>query len=185
LKDTLEDSGKISEIEHVVELVGSRKKSVLDLVPDLDGGASEAINNLVEFIGEELGLEGVLNDGTINTVDVGGENHVKDEELSLESVGDIVTTSTRMVHSTEILKVDDILELTSEVLFKMVETSLFDELSDDFEGNLIVPLVDEGHGDIIDKNSHLLVARRRVVLTSLGITFSFDRGLEMGGLSSG
>jgi len=185
LKDTLEDSGEISKIEHVMELVGSRKKSVLNLVPDLNGGTSEIINNSVEFVGEELGLEGVLDDRSVDTVDVGRENHIEYKELSLESVGDIVTTSTRMVHGTEVLKVDDVLELTSEVLFKMVETALFDELSDDFKGDLIVPLVDEGHGDIIDEDSHLLVSWRSVVPTLLGIAFSFNGGLEVVGKSGG
>jgi len=168
-----------------MELVGSGEESVLHLVPDLDGSASETINDLVEFVREELGLEGVLNDRTVDTVDVGRENHIENKELSLKSVGDIITTSTRMVHSTEILKIDDVLELASEILFKMVETTLFNELSDDFESDLIVPLVDEGHRDIIDENSHLLVARRRVVFTSLGIAFSFNRGLEVIGKSGG
>jgi hypothetical protein len=62
LKDTLEDSREISEIEHVMELVGSGEESVFNLIPDLNGSASETINDLVEFVREELGLEGVLDD---------------------------------------------------------------------------------------------------------------------------
>jgi hypothetical protein len=185
LKDTLEDSRKISEIENVMELVGSGKESVFNFVPDLDGCVSQTINDLVEFVREELGLEGVLNDRTVDAVDVGRENHIEDKELSLESVGNIVTTSTRMIHSTKVLKINDVLELTSEVLFEMVETTLFNELSDDFEGDLIIPLVDEGHRDIVDKDSHLLVTRRGVVFTGLGIAFSFNRSLEVVGKSGG
>lgn len=83
-----------------------------------------------------------------------------------------------MLHSSDIGQVLDILEVTSHGLVEPVETSVFNELSDDFEGFLIPPLVHLGHVDVVNEYSHEFSLGRSKVLTHLKVAFDFHVGLE-------
>lgn len=122
---------------------------------------------------------------TINQFDGTGQDHIENEELSLNSVGNIVLSSTGMLHSTNITQVFDILEVTSHGLIQPIESSIFDQLSDDFQGFLITPLVNLGHIDIINEQGHLFSLGGSKVLTHLEVTFNFDIGLESQWFSGG
>mmetsp|Transcript_28826 Transcript_28826/g.26103 ORF Transcript_28826/g.26103 Transcript_28826/m.26103 type:complete len:251 (+) Transcript_28826:1050-1802(+) len=110
LEHTLEDSGQISEIENVMELIGSGQKSLFNLVPDSDGSISQVFNDSVKFSRVIFGLESVLDNGSINTIDIVGQNHIEDKVLSLQSVGNIISTTSRMIHSTNELEVNNLFE---------------------------------------------------------------------------
>jgi len=98
--------------------------------------------------------------------------------LSFLSVGDVISTSSRMVHGSNILQIFYVFELTNSSFLEHVESSLFNKLSDNFESDLVSPLVHKRHRQIIDKNSHRLVLWRREIFTYFKIAFGFDGLLE-------
>ena len=99
--------------------------------------------------------------------------------MSLESMWNIVSSSSWMHHGTKELKVLDSSEDTSLIFGQEVDTSLFNELSDNLKGNLITPSVDEWHGHIIKEDRHLFSTEWNVNSNLFLLDFRFDRFLEV------
>lgn len=118
----------------------------------------------------------VFDDRTENFLDGSGQNHVEDEKVAFGSVGEVVLTAAWLLHGANILELLDEFFLTDIESFKHVETAVFDELSDNLEGDLISPLINYRHVNIINKQDHFFVVLRHVGLT---------RGLLGGGLGDG
>lgn len=118
-----------------------------------------------------LGVQSELepDDRAVDALDGKGENHVEDEELPFKTVWNVVTTSSRVVHSTHVGEIFDAFEVSSLSFVKPVESSLFNELSDNFEGDLVAPLVHEGHAHVVDEDSHQFVLWRTVFFAHLVI----------------
>jgi hypothetical protein len=161
-----------------MELTGSGKHGILNFVPKHNGGTSECFNGFVNLSWEILCLELMLNDGSIDSLNRNGKNHVEYEVLPLETVGDIITTTTWMLHGSDVDETLDILEITSLSLIQHVESSSLYQLSDDLQSDLVTPLVNKRHRHIIYEYSHHLTHGRCEVLTNLEITLSLDSGLE-------
>ena len=47
-------------------------------------------------------------------------------------------------------------------LLQAVEPSVFHELAHNLVGNLVAPLVDDGHVDVVNEYGHLLACRRSI-----------------------
>ena len=91
-----------------------------------------------------------------------------------------------MVHTTQELETFNLLLITSVILGKEVEVFKLDQLSGDFESNLITPSVDERHGDIIKEDSHFLLTGWSVGSDLLSLDHGTDRLLEgIGGGGTG
>lgn len=65
-------------------------------------------------------------DRSINSFNRERENHIEDKELSFQSVRNVITTSSRVIHGTNIGKIFNTLEVTSLSFIKPIETSLLD-----------------------------------------------------------
>jgi hypothetical protein len=115
-----------------VELSGRRQHSVLDLVPKRNSGGSQGFNDLVGLFTEGLLLEHVFDNRSVDAFDRKRQDHIENEELSLETIGNIVSTTTRVVHGTNVLQVLHLSHDTTLSLVKHVETTGFNELTDDF-----------------------------------------------------
>jgi hypothetical protein len=104
--DTLEDSAELTNIERVVEFGRGRKKSVLDSGPKSNGSVDERGAHANNLRGVSLRVEKLLEDLTINVLNgfLRRKGHVHVEELTLQTVRNVVTTTTWVIHGTEVLK---------------------------------------------------------------------------------
>jgi len=59
-----------------------------------------------------------------------------------------------VVHGTNVEHIFELFEVTSLSFVEPIHSALFDQLSDDFQGDLISPFVHEWHTEIVDKDSH-------------------------------
>ena len=84
-----------------------------------------------------------------------------------------------MVHSSQELKASDFLGVTSLFLVQEVEAAEVNELTGDLERDLILPLVDLRHGEVIKEDNKLLVGEWTIVLSVLLLDFRIDRLLEV------
>jgi uncharacterized integral membrane protein len=85
-----------------------------------------------------------------------------------------------MIHSTNKLKVLDILKGSSLALVQHVESTCFNQLSYNFQGFLVHPTVHFGHTHIINEYIEQLIIRRGEVFAHFEVTFHFDVGLKSG-----
>jgi len=99
--------------------------------------------------------------------------------VSLQSVWDVVSSVSWMHHGSQELKIVDLLEDTSEILVKEVESLLLNELSGDLKGDLISPKVDKWHGHVVKEDSHLLSTWWSKDSGLLLLNFSLDGVLEV------
>lgn len=74
------------------------------------------------------------------------------------------------------LHVNDICEVSW--FFQVVETRIFDELSDNFIGYLISPLVDHWHVDVVNEYRHLLAGWWTVCGTYSLVYVAFNCSLQ-------
>ena len=84
-----------------------------------------------------------------------------------------------MVHGSQELEARDHLGVTSLFLIEEVEATEVNELTGDFEGDLIVPLVNLRHGEVIKEDDKLLVLERTVILGVLLLDFRLNGLLEV------
>ena len=160
--DPLEDSGQLSDVEDVMELQGSGQDSPPDLFPQLDGGVNEDVLHVDDFLRVLLGIEEHFQDLAVNVLDrsLRRRSHVEREELSLQSVRDVVSSSSWVVHGAQELQVLDGSEVPSVVLGQEVESLLVHELSGDFQSDLVAPVVHKRHGHVVQEHSHFLSSGR-------------------------
>jgi len=79
LKNSFEDSAKISHVENIMEFGWCWKESRLYLVPELNSGKWKLISNGLNVISEFL--KDVLDDRSIDDVNIKRQDHVEGEEL--------------------------------------------------------------------------------------------------------
>jgi len=91
-------------------------------------------------------------DRPINSFNRKRKNHIEDEELSFQPVWNIITSSSRMIHGTDVGKIFNTLEITSLSFIEPIETSLLNKLSYNLKCNLITPFIDERHTQIINED---------------------------------
>ena len=65
---------------------------------------------------------------------VAGQSAIENAELSLQSLGNVISTTSRMDHGRNKLHVDNICKISR--LFQIVKPFNFQQLPDDFIGNL-------------------------------------------------
>ena len=104
--------------------------------------------------------------------------------MSLKPGWNVVSSTTGPVHGSQELEVLNLLEVTTVILVQEVVTLGFNELSGDFESDLISPGVDERHGHVIKEHTHLLSSWWGVGLTLLLVNLRVDRILEVDRLGS-
>lgn len=180
LEESFEDPGQFSHVELVMELGRSWQDSVLDLVPQLGCCVRQDFNNVVELVTIVLSLEVVFDDRGVNAFDTERQDHIEDHEVPLGSIGNVITSSNRMVHGSNELQVLDILQGSSLALVQHVESTCFDQLSYNFQGFLVTPIVHFWHTHVINEYIQQLIVRRGEVFAHFEVTFHFDVGLISG-----
>jgi hypothetical protein len=151
LGNTTEHTGQLTNSEQVMELSWGWEESLTDSLPNSDGGVNQESLHVDHILSVALGGEQGTEDGTVDVSDglVGWWSHVDGEELTLQTVRNIVPTTTWVIHGTQELEVVNLLEITSLVLVKEVEALLDDELTSNLKSNLITPSVNEWHAQVI------------------------------------
>ncbi len=81
-------------------------------------------------------------------------------KVSFPEEYDLNVMITRLDHGSDVLDVDDVGEVARFV--QVVEPAHFDGLSDDLVGDLVAPLVNVRHVDVVDEDRHPLAGRRPV-----------------------
>lgn len=106
LQDSLKGSGQLTHVEQVVELGGGREHELLHELPELDGCRCQVFNDSLDLVSEAviLGVQTELesHDRAVDALDGERQDHVEDEELSFQSVGNVITASSGVVHGTDI-----------------------------------------------------------------------------------
>mmetsp|Transcript_6335 Transcript_6335/g.7523 ORF Transcript_6335/g.7523 Transcript_6335/m.7523 type:complete len:756 (+) Transcript_6335:4217-6484(+) len=180
---TTEDSSELTNGEDVMELGGGGEQLARGGLPKLDGGLDDGLNHADDFLsvlllGEKLGEDTTVD--TLNGLGAGRRN-VDGEEQPLDTVGHIVATVGGVVHGSKELQARDHLRVASLFLVEEVEAAEVDELTSDLKGNLIIPLVDLRHAEVIKEDDELLVLEGTVVLRVLLLDFGLDGLLEVVG----
>lgn len=181
--NTLEDSGQFSDIEDVMELKWGWKDSPLNLFPQSDCWVNQQILHVDNFRSVLLWIEEYFQDLTIDVLNrsLRGWGHVDGEELSLESMRNIISTTTRVIHGSKILELLNCSEVSSVILGQEIESLSIHELSGDFKCDLVTPIIDEWHTHIIQEHSHLLGTRWLESSGLLSLYFWFNCFLEVVG----
>jgi hypothetical protein len=104
--------------------------------------------------------------------------------MSLHSVGNGVTSTSGVAHGRAVLHVLNLVEETGLFGVEGVKTSLLNDKSDNFKGFLITPIVNLGHGEIIQEAEHLLVSNRSEDTSLMFSDFTFNTSLGVGRSSS-
>ena len=144
---TAEDSCELTNSEDVVELSGGGEKLGSGGLPKGNSGLDQVRDHADDLIAVLLLGKKLSQDATVDTLDGlrRRRGNVDGEEQSLDTVGHIIATVGWVVHSGEELKTGDHLRVTSLFLVQEVEAAEVDELTSDFEGDLILPLVNLRH----------------------------------------
>ena len=79
-----------------------------------------------------------------------------------------------MVHSCKELEASNVLGVASLLLVQEVESLEVNELTSDFERDLITPLVDLWHGEVIEEDDELLALEWAIVLGILLLNLRID-----------
>ena len=104
------------------------------------------------------------------------QSAVEDGELALEALRDVVPASSGVDHRREELDVDDVGELAR--LLEAVEALDFHRLACDLVGDLVSPLVDDRHVDVVNEHGHPLAARRSVRRSDALLHVTLNDALE-------
>ena len=81
-----------------------------------------------------------------------------------------------MTNESTHLHVDDVREVSR--LLKVVEALHLHELTHDLVGDLVAPLVDHRHVDVVDEDGHLLAGRWTVRTAHALVDVALDRTLS-------
>lgn len=185
--NTLEKTCQITNVEFVMELGGCGQETFGDGLTEDDGGINEErfhVDDVLSLLTSVLlGSDNGIQDSTVDVLDGTdrGRCHVHVEEVTHHSGGDAVSTTDGLTHSGGVLQLLEGLEGSCFIGVEGVETTHLDTHSGDFEGWLITPSVDFGHGEIIHEDEHLFVSDGSLD-TSLELNeFSLERVLEVDG----
>ena len=161
-----------------MKLGGRRKHLHLGHLPDDPCRRNQVLHEFDDLLFEPLRAEIAAADHREDGVDgaVGRQRAVEDRELALEPLGDVVPASARVDHRRQELDVDDDGKLAR--LLEAVEAVDLHRLSGDLVGNLVSPLVDDRHVDVVDEHRHPFAARRAVRRSDSLLHVTFDDSLE-------
>ena len=109
-----------------MEFLRGSQHGSLYLIPQLNSGLTQTINHAIELLCIVLLLEMVLNNRTKDLFDRSGQDHIENEEVALRPVGDVVFTTSGMLHCSEILQLLDALLLSDVEPLKHIEASVLD-----------------------------------------------------------
>ena len=73
---------------------------------------------------------------------------------SIKTVGNVVSSPSRLVHSPDVGQVFNVLKVTSHTLVQPVESSVVNELSHDLQSLLIPPLIHLRHVYVVYEYCH-------------------------------
>lgn len=91
---------------------------------------------------------------------VGRQGTVEDTKLALQSLWNVVATTTRLDHGCYELYVHNVCEVSW--LLQVVHALVLHHLPGDLIGHLISPLIDDWHVDIIYEAGHPATSRRAI-----------------------
>ncbi len=175
----LEDVRQVTEIKDVVELGRCGQHLDLGALPEFARSWHELGNNVADFLGEAaIDTEVAEADGGEDLVDgsVGGQGAVDDVEVALEALWDVVAATAWLDHSGHELDVDDGGEVAG--FLEVVEALLLDHLAGDLVGDLVAPVVDGGHVDVVDEDGHLFASWWAVGAAHALVDVGLDGALE-------
>jgi hypothetical protein len=84
-----------------------------------------------------------------------------------------------VVHCSQELEARDPLGITSLFLVKEVESTEINQLTGDFKSDLILPLIDLRHGEVIEEDNQFFILEGTIVLCVLLLYFRVNRFLEV------
>jgi len=124
LGNTLENTGQLTNSKQVMELGWSRKQTLTNSLPNSNSSINKKGLHVNDILSVLFGVEEGTKNGTVNISNrlVAWRSHIDREELALKTVGNVVTTTTGMVHSSQELHVHDSFKVTTGILIKEVET---------------------------------------------------------------
>lgn len=137
-----------------MELAWCWQEGYLHLFPHSNSCISQLLEDLIETIWEIAWWKNCLNYWLENETYFIRQRHVHYEEVVLESIWYVVSSSTRMAHCSNKTKVLDVLEVSSFIFLKSIKTIVFDKLSDNLKCDLVAPFVLLWHWQIIYENGH-------------------------------
>jgi hypothetical protein len=166
-----------------VELGGRGQHLHLGQLPQAARGRHQA-SHQITHARRELPLRRVVaeSDDTEDLVDarVGGQCAVEDGELTLEALRNVVATAAGLDHGRHELDVEDGGEVAG--LVEAVEAALLHALARDLVGDLVAPLVDHGHVDVVDEYGHAFGRGRTVRRAHALLHVALDNSLCEKGL---
>mmetsp|Transcript_82350 Transcript_82350/g.197523 ORF Transcript_82350/g.197523 Transcript_82350/m.197523 type:complete len:605 (-) Transcript_82350:1612-3426(-) len=172
LQDALEHATELSQVEDVVEPLRCGQQHLLHLGPERDGGCRQVADQCHDaWVDALLGIEASTQNVAVDVVRTGGggKHHVKEEELGLQPVWNVVPAPARVPHGSHILDVLDLLELPALVAVQEVEAPKLHELARELIGHLVVPLVHQGHRCIIQEHGEKFAPGRTERLSRLAL----------------
>ena len=102
------DPAQVPQVEHVVELGWCWQEFLLGALPQLPCDRNQFLDQIDDILGETLLLvEVTLGYRPEDVIDgvVSGNGAVEGDKMSLQSVGDVIPPSPRMVHGCHVLDV--------------------------------------------------------------------------------
>jgi len=136
------------------------------------------LHKLHDLLLEPLRAEVAAANHRENLVDgaVRRKSAVEDGELAFETLRDIVPASSGVDHRGEELDINDVGKLSR--LLEAVEAFDLHRLAGNFVGDLVAPLVDDWHVDVVNKHGHPLATRRTVSRSNTLFHVALNNTLE-------
>ena len=128
------------------------KHCLLHCVPKINCCNSKQVNDFIGLCTEIFLFKYVLYDRFVDSVDWSWKNHVENKHLTFKSSWYVVTTSSWVIHGSNIEQIFDVFEVSSHGLIEHVESTLLNQLSDNFQSDLITPFIHKWHRNIINKD---------------------------------
>ena len=165
-----------------MELGRGRQHLGLDVVPQGDGHGDELLAALHDLRGKVVRREPSSNDVSKDVVDRrrGWLWDVEDAEMPLQPVWNVILSTPWLVHRSQKVRVHIVLHVSNRLL-DVIHGLLLQQLPDNLVGDLVSPLVDVRHGDVVHEDDHLLTARRAVDLALPLLHAALNKELEDGG----
>ena len=189
VQHALPDAGEVTEVENVVELGGCRQHLGFGVLPQQPGAGDQPGSRATHLLHEApLRTEVAAANDPKDLVNggIGGQGAVEDSELPLEAGRDVIAASARMNHGCQKLDIHDVGEVPR--LLQVVEATHLHQLSHNLIGHLgreveqealrwgglvpawvpsghtdlVPPLIDDWHVDVIHKHGHPLASWRTI-----------------------
>jgi hypothetical protein len=115
--------------------------------PNADCRINKEWSHTNNLLGILLWIENCFQNFTIDVLDcfLRWGSHIDSKEMPLQPMWNIILSTSWLKHSTNELKVLNGFEETPLIFGEEVESFMLNELTSDFQSDLITPCVDEGH----------------------------------------